>query len=172
MHGDLERLVGDQVLQARALAGVGGQADHASRLGVERVEEYGGKVAARVAVRVLDLEPQPDRAVLADQGGRGAREQGAELDGAVAVGQLQWRRGRRDELAQRDEVGLTRKALERSGHEDRRGAVRTAVAGLVAPAGATGAGLAGTDGTFDCRSAPSSCEVRLRCRDFFPMHED
>ena len=89
-------------------------------LGVQRLCEHGGEVAAGVAVGVLDLEPEPDGAVLAHQGRRGAGQQRAEQDRAVAVRELQRSGGGGDELAQRDEVGLAGQALEGAGDEDRR----------------------------------------------------
>ena len=143
-------------------------------LGVERLEQYGGQVAARVAVRVLDLEPEPDRAVLAHQCGCGAREQRAEQHacGRRRVS-VQRRRGRRDELAQRDHVGLAREPLERTGDEDRRGAGGAAVAGLVAAAGAA-RDRAGEDRRRPCRRGRSAGGRRCGCaaETSFPWRED
>ena len=140
-------------------------------LGVEGPGQDGGQVAARVAVRVLDLEPEPDGAVLADECGRRGRagastagpcgRSSASASGAVAAGH---------ELAQRHQVGLAGQALERSGDEGGRCPGGAAVAGLVAPTRAARAGLARTDGSrLLRRRLCAAASVRLRWRDFFPM---
>src|SRR6188472_581277 len=100
MNGDLEGLVTDQVLQARAVTGRVGEADHGRLVRVESLGQYGGQVATRVAVGVLDLEPEPDAAVLAHEcWGCGGQER-AQLDNAIDTDESQRRCGGRDELPQ------------------------------------------------------------------------
>ena len=116
---------------------------------------------------VLDLEPEPDGAVLADQGRRGSGEERAQQDGAVALGQGQ-RRGRRGhELAHRDDVGLTRQARRRVGRR-RWEAHRRRCRGRPCSDDPTRTGRAGAD-----RRLPpvrgTTASVRVRWRDFFPM---
>jgi hypothetical protein len=148
MDGDLQRLVGQELLESGAVPGRLRQPHHRARLGVECELQRSGEVSARVAERVLHLQPEPHGAVLADERRSGHRQQRAQHDLAVAphgVGQGHRRRGGRHELAQRDDVTLTRQPLERTRDVRRRGAGRAAVAGLVPPTGAARARLAGAD---------------------------
>ena len=119
VHGDLERDVRDEVLQPGAVAGGVGEPDDArARLGLERLDQHRREVAARVAEAVLHLEAQPDRAVRAGQGGRGHRQQRAELHAAAVADPVaeSQRRGRGgDDLPHGDQVALAGDALERPG---------------------------------------------------------
>ena len=62
VHGDLERLVRDQVLEPRARRpGPSVRPTMLPGSASQGLVQHGGQVAARVAVRVLHLQPEPDR---------------------------------------------------------------------------------------------------------------
>ncbi len=90
-------------------AGALGEADDLTRLGVERLLQDGPEVAARVAERVLHLQAEPDRAVLA----RPARAR------PRAAASRARRRGRRPVERHRRGRGGRRSRASRSGRPRR-----------------------------------------------------
>ncbi|CAK7287200.1 hypothetical protein SGPA1_50166 [Streptomyces misionensis JCM 4497] len=162
VHHRLERALGvDQFLQPGAVGGGASPLHRGARLRHQRALERVGQVAADVAGGRVVLQAEQDRAVVAAQGRPGHRQHRGERDRrdvlgqAVLQGQLD-RRGR-DQLAQRHPVALAGQALERAPHQLGHG-VRglPAVARLVAPATAAGAGLTAADhrnGTVGARPA-------------------
>jgi hypothetical protein len=72
VHGDVERGVGDEVLETRPLTRRIGE-PHDAGLGVQGGEQHRGEVARRVAEAVLDLQAEPDLATVARHGRRGHR---------------------------------------------------------------------------------------------------
>src|SRR6478609_4874039 len=109
----------EHVLQARAGAGQAGVLHGRAGLGVERLEQRGGEVAARVAGAAHHLQREQHDAVRAVQRGPAVGQHGGDRDVACAV--LGVRAGGRGggghELAQGDPVGLAGEALEGAQHE-------------------------------------------------------
>ena len=139
-------VAGDQVLQPRARRRAGRSARRCPGSAVERLEQHGAQVAAGVAEVVLDLEPQPDLAAVADHRRRRHRQQRAELDArgrSPSASAARWRPA----PARAARSTSHSDGSPSNGRRDEGGgrAAGGAVAGLVAPARAAGARLTRPD---------------------------